>query len=76
MSGDQNIKRDELLEDLNHHKEKSAYADALRAQLTLCESECETLKKQHIVEHFNTGHMYQSRLDALLHVQSVLKTTG
>ena len=33
---------------------------------------CEMLEKQRIARHFNTGHMYHSRLDALLHVQSLL----
>ena len=34
---------------------------------------CKTLNKQHIVEHFNTGHRYQSRLDALQHTRPVLR---
>jgi len=29
------------------------------------------LEKQQILQHFNTGHMYQSRLDALHHAMKV-----
>ena len=36
-----------------------------------CPAVCEVLKKQHILEHFNTGQMYQSRLDALLHARNL-----
>jgi SulP family sulfate permease len=34
---------------------------------------CEMLKKQQVLQHFNTGHMYQSRLDALLHARTILE---
>jgi len=37
------------------------------------EAVCNTLEKQKILRHFNTGHMYQSRLDALLHAKTVLE---
>jgi SulP family sulfate permease len=37
-----------------------------------CPAVCEVLKKQHILRHFNTGQMYQSRLDALHHAKNVL----
>lgn len=37
---------------------------------------CDVLEKQKILRHFNTGHMYQSRIDALLHAQSVLKESA
>ena len=37
-----------------------------------CPAVCEMLKKQHILEHFNTGQMYQSRLDALLHARNTI----
>jgi SulP family sulfate permease len=33
---------------------------------------CNTLEKQKILRHFDTGHLYQSRLDALLHAQSIV----
>jgi SulP family sulfate permease len=33
---------------------------------------CEVLEKQQILRHFHTGHLYQSRLDALLHAKSVI----
>jgi SulP family sulfate permease len=33
---------------------------------------CDVLEKQQILKHFNTGHMYQSRLDALHHAMKVL----
>jgi SulP family sulfate permease len=35
-------------------------------------SVCEVLEKQQILKHFNTGHMYQSRLDALYHAKSII----
>lgn len=38
-----------------------------------CDAVCEMLKKQKIVRHFHTGHMYKSRLDALLHARSTLE---
>ena len=37
-----------------------------------CESVCTTLEQQGITNHFETGNMYQNRLDALLHAQSLL----
>ncbi len=37
---------------------------------------CKILEKQKILRHFNTGHMYQSRLDALYHARSVLEETA
>jgi SulP family sulfate permease len=37
------------------------------------EAVCNMLEKQKILRHFNTGHMYQSRLDALLHARTVLE---
>ncbi|MDH3980135.1 MAG: SulP family inorganic anion transporter [Gammaproteobacteria bacterium] len=37
-----------------------------------CTAVCDMLEKQKILRHFNTGHMYQSRLDALLHAQSIV----
>ncbi len=37
-----------------------------------CESVCTTLEQQGIVNHFETGCMYQNRLDALLHAKSLL----
>ena len=37
------------------------------------EAVCNILEKQKILRHFNTGHMYQSRLDALLHAKTVLE---
>jgi hypothetical protein len=33
------------------------------------------LEKQQVLQHFNTGHMYQSRLDALLHARNLLEET-
>ena len=36
---------------------------------------CEMLEKQQVLQHFNTGHMYQSRLDALLHARNLLEET-
>jgi SulP family sulfate permease len=38
-----------------------------------CPAVCDVLEKQKVLRHFNTGHMYQSRIDALLHARSVLK---
>jgi SulP family sulfate permease len=35
-------------------------------------SVCDVLEKQQILKHFNTGHMYQSRLDALYHAKSII----
>ena len=35
-------------------------------------SVCEMLEKQRVTRHFNTGHMYHRRLDALLHAKSLL----
>ena len=40
-----------------------------------CPAVCEVLKKQHILEHFHTGQMYQSRLDALLHAKNVVESS-
>jgi SulP family sulfate permease len=37
-----------------------------------CESVCTTLEQQGITDHFETGNMYQNRLDALLHAKSLL----
>ena len=37
-----------------------------------CENVCTTLEQQGITNHFETGNMYQNRLDALLHAQSLL----
>jgi len=34
---------------------------------------CDMLKKQDVLRHFDTGHMYQSRLDALLHAKKALE---
>jgi len=34
---------------------------------------CEMLEKQRVTRHFNTGHMYHRRIDALLHAQRLLK---
>jgi SulP family sulfate permease len=34
---------------------------------------CDMLEKQDVLRHFDTGHMYQSRLDALLHAKKLLK---
>jgi SulP family sulfate permease len=41
-----------------------------------CPAVCDVLEKQKILRHFNTGHMYQSRIDALLHARSVLKESA
>ena len=38
-----------------------------------CDDVCDMLKKQGVLEHFDAGHMYQQRLDALLHAKSLLK---
>ena len=37
---------------------------------------CEVLKKQQIIRHFYTGHMYKSRIDALHHAKKVLEETA
>ena len=37
-----------------------------------CPAVCKMLEKQQILHHFNTGHMYQSRLDALHHAKNAL----
>ena len=37
---------------------------------------CEMLEKQKILRHFNTGHLYQSRLDALIHASKLLEATA
>ncbi len=34
---------------------------------------CDMLEKQDVLRHFDTGHMYQSRLDALLHAKQLLE---
>lgn len=34
---------------------------------------CDMLEKQRVTRHFNTGHMYHKRIDALLHAQKLLK---
>jgi len=34
---------------------------------------CDMLETQNVLRHFNTGHLYQSRLDALLHARSVIE---
>lgn len=33
---------------------------------------CDMLEKQRVTRHFNTGHMYHSRLDALLHASRLV----
>jgi len=33
---------------------------------------CDMLEKQRVTRHFNTGHMYHRRLDALLHAKQLL----
>jgi len=38
-----------------------------------CPAVRDMLEKQKILRHFNTGHMYQSRLDALLHASKLLQ---
>jgi SulP family sulfate permease len=38
-----------------------------------CEAVCEVLKKQQIIRHFYTGHIYKSRTDALYHARQVLE---
>ena len=37
---------------------------------------CDALEKQKILRHFNTGHMYQSRLDALLHAKATIEESN
>jgi SulP family sulfate permease len=34
---------------------------------------CDMLEKQKILRHFNTGQLYQSRIDALYHARSILE---
>ncbi len=36
-------------------------------------SVCEMLEKQRVTRHFNTGHMYHKRIDALLHAKKLLQ---
>lgn len=37
---------------------------------------CEMLEKQRVTRHFNTGHMYHRRLDALHHAQQLIKDSA
>lgn len=34
---------------------------------------CDMLEKQNVLRHFDIGHMYLSRMDALLHAKHLLK---
>jgi len=36
-------------------------------------SVCEMLEKQRVIRHFNTGHRYHKRIDALLHAKKLLQ---
>ena len=40
-----------------------------------CDEVCDMLKQQGVLNHFDTGNMYKQRLDALLHAQSLLRSS-